>query len=94
MEIETKCRITGVDVPTHLVASHCKPWRDSSNDERLDGENGLLLTPSNRPPVRPGLIGLKDSGDLIVSPVAGPKLGRQALPSVCKLPAGGQISQA
>ena len=24
----------------------CKPWRDSSDPERLDGENGLLLTPS------------------------------------------------
>jgi len=31
---------------THLVASHCKPWRDSTNGERLDGENGLLLTQS------------------------------------------------
>jgi len=46
MQIETKCRITGVDYPVHLVASHCRPWRDSTNDQRLDGENGLLLTPS------------------------------------------------
>jgi hypothetical protein len=46
MEIERRCRITAVENPIHLVASHCKPWRDSSNDERLDGENGLLLTPS------------------------------------------------
>jgi hypothetical protein len=22
----------------------CKPWRDSSNEERLNGKNGLLLT--------------------------------------------------
>lgn len=46
MAIESRCRITGVDKPVHLVASHCKPWRDSSNEERLNGENGLLLTPS------------------------------------------------
>ena len=26
--IESRCRITGVDNPIHLVASHCKPWRD------------------------------------------------------------------
>ena len=32
-EIETKCRITGVENPVHLVASHCKPWRDSTNEE-------------------------------------------------------------
>ena len=43
---ERRCRVTGVDRLPHLVASHCKPWRDSSNEERLDGENGLLLTPS------------------------------------------------
>jgi putative restriction endonuclease len=46
MRIETRCRITRVDNPNHLLASHCKPWRDSSNEERLNGENGLLLTPS------------------------------------------------
>jgi putative restriction endonuclease len=45
-EIEVRCRVTGVSNPEHLRASHCKPWRDSNNDERLDGENGLLLTPS------------------------------------------------
>jgi putative restriction endonuclease len=25
------------------LASHCKPWRDPTNEERLNGENGLLL---------------------------------------------------
>jgi hypothetical protein len=39
-------RITGVERIEHLRASHCKPWRDSSDPERLDAENGLLLTPS------------------------------------------------
>jgi hypothetical protein len=33
--IETHCRVTRVDRPEHLRASHCKPWRDSSNEERL-----------------------------------------------------------
>jgi putative restriction endonuclease len=70
MEIERRCRITAVENPVHLVASHCKPWRDSSNDERLDGENGLLLTPSIDHLFDRGFIGFEDSGDLIVSPVA------------------------
>lgn len=69
-EIETHCRITGVENPTHLVASHCKPWRDASNEERLDGENGLLLTPSIDHLFDRGFIGFEDSGRLIVSPVA------------------------
>lgn len=34
-KIESKCRVTGVENLVHLVASHCKPWRDSTNEERL-----------------------------------------------------------
>ncbi len=30
--VESRCRITGVSNPEHLRASHCKPWRDSTND--------------------------------------------------------------
>ncbi len=68
--IESKCRITGVANPVHLVASHGKPWRDSTNDERLNGENGLLLTPSVDHLFDRGFIGFEDDGDLIISPVA------------------------
>src|SRR5215475_6457080 len=68
--IETRCRITGVENPVHLVASHCKPWRDSTNEERLDGENGLLLTPSIDHLFDRGFIGFEDSGTLIISPAA------------------------
>jgi hypothetical protein len=70
MRIETRCRITDVDNPSHLLASHCKPWRDCSNAERLNGENGLLLTPSIDHLFDRGFIGFEDSGDLIISPVA------------------------
>ncbi len=69
-KIESKCRITGVENPVHLVASHCKPWRDSSNEERLNGENGLLLTPSIDHLFDRGFIGFENNGALIISPVA------------------------
>jgi putative restriction endonuclease len=69
-KIEFRCRITGVENPVHLVASHCKPWRDSTNDERLNGENGLLLTPSVDHLFDRGFIGFEDNGELIISPVA------------------------
>jgi hypothetical protein len=68
--IETRCRVTGVDNPAHLIASHCKPWRDASNEERLDGENGLLLTPSIDHLFDRGFIGFENNGQLIISPVA------------------------
>ena len=41
LTIERACRVTKVERPEHLIASHTKPWRDSSNEERLDGENGF-----------------------------------------------------
>jgi hypothetical protein len=31
--------MSGMGNLSHLLASHCKPWRDSSNEERLNGEN-------------------------------------------------------
>lgn len=68
--IESRCRVTSVDRPEHLRASHCKPWRDSSNTERLDGENGLLLTPSIDHLFDRGFISFESSGRLLVSPVA------------------------
>ena len=80
MEIETRCRITGVTNPVHLRASHSKPWRDSSNEERLDGENGLLLTPTMDHLFDRGFIGFEDSGVMIVSPVADvPSLTRMGI---------------
>ena len=69
-KIETRCRITGVENPVHLIASHCKPWRDATNEERLNGENGLLLTPSIDHLFDRGFIGFEDNGKLIISPVA------------------------
>lgn len=69
-KVERACRITKVDRPEHLIASHAKPWRDSSNEERLDGENGLLLTPSIDHLFNDGFISFENTGRLIVSPVA------------------------
>src|SRR5207244_7633262 len=68
--IEHRCRITGVSYPTHLFASHIKPWRESTNDERLSGENGLLLTPSIDHLFDRGFISFEDDGELMISDVA------------------------
>lgn len=70
MRIEHACRITGVSREEHLRASHCKPWRDATNEERLDGENGLLLTPTIDHLSDRGFIGFEENGRVIVSPVA------------------------
>lgn len=68
--LERRCRVTHVDRPEHLRASHIKPWRDSNNQERLDGENGLLLTPTIDHLFDRGFVSFEDNGTLLISPVA------------------------
>jgi putative restriction endonuclease len=87
--IERACRVTKVERMEHLVASHVQPWRDSSNDQRLDGENGLLLTATIDHLFDKGFISFEDSGQLIVSPVADPKsLKRMGVDSVGRVNVG------
>jgi len=70
MKIEKACRITNVTNPEHLIGSHIRPWRESDNNQRLDGENGLLLTPTVDHLFDHGFISFENSGSLIISPVA------------------------
>jgi hypothetical protein len=67
--IERCCRLTGVTTPALLIASHIKPWRlCKSAQERLDGANGLLLTPDADLLFDRGFISFKDDGEVLVSP--------------------------
>jgi hypothetical protein len=67
--VEKRCRVTGIEKLEYLTASHTKPWRDASNEERLDGENGFLLSPDVDHLLDRGLISFENSGYVIVSPV-------------------------
>jgi hypothetical protein len=66
--LEPRCRVTGVTDRAHLRAGHIKPWRDSSNAERLDGNNGLLLAPHIDHLFDRGFISFEADGRLLVSP--------------------------
>ena len=68
--LEPKCRITGVSNPEHLIASHIKPWRSSDNNERLDPENGFMLTPSIDHLFDKGFIGFENDGSILLADVA------------------------
>ncbi|WP_032375266.1 HNH endonuclease [Rhodococcoides fascians] len=48
--------IAGRRRPRMLAASHIKPWRDSSDDERLDHRNGLAACPTHDVAFDTGLI--------------------------------------
>lgn len=65
--LEQGCRITGLQLKEHLRASHIKPWRDSTNVERLDGNNGLLLAPHVDHLFDKGYLSFDEQGDVLVS---------------------------
>jgi hypothetical protein len=69
MKIESSCRVTLVNRARHLVASHTKPWRDCTNEERLDPENGFMLTPNVDHLFDKGFISFENDGSLIISSV-------------------------
>jgi putative restriction endonuclease len=66
-QIERKCRVTGLLDRRHLRASHIKPWFVCDDKEKLDGFNGLLLSPHVDHLFDRGYVSFSDSGDLLVS---------------------------
>ena len=72
-QFETACRITGVTEVKHLRASHIKPWRASTDGEKLDGNNGLLLSPHVDHLFDKGFISFADDGRMLVSGAADPE---------------------
>lgn len=61
------CPITGIDDTNLLIASHIKPWRVSSNAERINHKNGILLTPTFDMLFDTGRISFTDDKELIIS---------------------------
>ena len=67
LAIEPNCRVTLVNDPRFLRASHIKPWRDANNQERLDGNNGLMLTPTVDLLFDQGYMSFDNSGRIVLS---------------------------
>jgi predicted restriction endonuclease len=65
--IERECRVTKLRDKDFLIASHIKPWKDSNDSEKIDGNNGLLLSPHVDKLFDGGLISFADNGDLLIS---------------------------
>jgi hypothetical protein len=72
--IEKHCRLTGVDNIKHLRASHIKPWKASNDSEKIDGHNGLLLSPHVDHLFDRGFITFRNSGEIMVSRELNPKV--------------------
>jgi hypothetical protein len=62
------CAATGFKDTALLLASHIKPWKESTNSERLDKFNGFLLLPNLDKAFDAGLITFNEDGTIKMSP--------------------------
>lgn len=62
-----KCAVTGFTDNRILIASHIVPWAESDDHERLDVNNGILLSPNYDALFDKHLISFENSGKIILS---------------------------
>lgn len=64
-----RCLVTGVkdQTPSILIGSHIKAWSICNDEERMDGENGILLAPHVDKLFDKYLITFSNKGEIIVS---------------------------
>ncbi len=61
------CPVTNVTIPELLIASHIVSWALSDDEEKIDGYNGLPLSPNADKLFDKGLISFSDNGEILVS---------------------------
>lgn len=61
------CAVTQYKNINVLIASHIKPWKSSTNYERLDVHNGFLLIPNLDKLFDAGYISFNDKGEIMLS---------------------------
>ncbi len=71
------CPLTKCSDVRVLVASHIKPWSESTRPEQLDRFNGILLTPNADRLFDRGLISFSDDGTLLRSDLVRSKVLKQ-----------------
>jgi hypothetical protein len=68
LEETNVCPFTLVDDEHLLIASHIKPWKQSTNKEKKDPKNGFVFTPTYDKLFDRGYISFTDDKRLMVSP--------------------------
>ena len=69
-----RCCVCGLDFPALLIGSHIKQWSKSDDQEKLDGNNGLLLCVMHDALFDKFLISFEDDGKIIYSDLLPQKL--------------------
>lgn len=65
-KFNNRCAVTGSSLQEVLIASHIVPWSESKETERLDVNNGLLLSPLYDALFDKHLISFGETGKLLV----------------------------
>ena len=61
------CPVTKSNLKSILISSHIVPWSESNDEERLDVENGILLSPNIDSLFDKHLISFEDDGSILIS---------------------------
>jgi len=64
---DNKCSVTGANIPSILIASHIVSWSESTEDERLDVNNGILLSPLYDALFDKHLVSFSVDGSIVIS---------------------------
>lgn len=62
-----RCPVSNSNIKQILISSHIVPWSESNDIERLDSENGILLSPNIDSLFDKHLISFEDNGSIIIS---------------------------
>ena len=71
-DLHQSCVVTGFSNSQFLIASHIKPWAKSTNEEKIDPYNGLLLTPNFDKLFDKNLISIDFKGNVLKSKILQP----------------------
>ena len=74
IKVANGCRVTGLANSDYLIASHIKPWACSNDKEKLDGNNGLLLSPHIDKLFDQGYISFSNDGKILISEKISPNV--------------------
>ena len=82
-----KCPVTGCEILSILISSHIVPWSESNHSERLDVENGILLSPDVDSLFDKHLISFTNDGELVLSNrITKEHLKKLGIPTDVKIP--------
>lgn len=73
------CAVTGCSTRALLRASHIQPWREASNRDKRNPDNGLLLAAHIDAAFDQGLISFADDGRILINTNRLPEADREAV---------------